>query len=648
MKRQDITSHSSRLAWSLVVALFVGALFQPLLHGSESPPNLITYKGYLTDSSGTPLDAAAPANHDIIFRIWDASTSGTTIWAEKQTVTVDAGVFSVILGQGSQNQSEPRPDLSDVFAGATASDRYIGLTVDSGTELEPRNRFLPASYAFLATRALEANTLLSGSTIEDGVTVQDSTVTPPGGFPSNYKQILSAQQGANDWNLIVNETDGALVWGDESPGDAEGPAEMSLDKAGNLTLEGGLTIGGDVTTVNVLASGDVNTSDTLVSTGGGLFVDNGTVIPTPSVGAFVPTLKRVYSATQGPYQWHTMMNQANGDLVWANNNADDGHQEMFLTPTGHLNVRTVVNSEGFIAGKTGFTVSDAAFTPPPGNSGTFVGTAKRIYSATRGVYNWHAMINEADGNLLWGDGQAGGGDAHSEMYLTPHGELVLDGSVQSNQGFLVNNPTHTPATRFGPPTPTEWKRILSATIGVNDWNIMMDNIPGQGNLIFADANNGEGPEEWEMVLHRGTGTLVTRGNVSSLSDRRLKKNIEDLGTGVLEKLTALRPVKYNWKRDGDNAPKDFGLIAQEVQELFPEVVSEVGVATGEFGDTLGISYNKMGVLAIGAIKELKERTDQEDLQLRQEITDLKEQNKSLNDQLLEMQSRLRALEKNLL
>ena len=56
---------------------------------------------------------------------------GTKLWTEQQTVTVNKGYFSVLLGEGSQFNSEANGALSLVFDGADASDRFIGLTVIS-------------------------------------------------------------------------------------------------------------------------------------------------------------------------------------------------------------------------------------------------------------------------------------------------------------------------------------------------------------------------------------------------------------------------------------------------------------------------------------------------------------------------------------
>ena len=146
----------------LTLALAVMALAvapQARAQANSNPPERLTYQGFLVDANGTALANTAPRNYDVIFRIYDRQSAGTLTWAEQQTVTVDKGYFSVLLGEGSQVGSEPRPSLSAVFAGTEASERYVGVTVKGmgagGTDLNilPRLRLLTSPYAFLARHA---------------------------------------------------------------------------------------------------------------------------------------------------------------------------------------------------------------------------------------------------------------------------------------------------------------------------------------------------------------------------------------------------------------------------------------------------------------------------------------------------------------
>ena len=68
--------------------------------------------------------------------------------------------------------------------------------------------------------------------------------------------------------------------------------------------------------------------------------------------------------------------------------------------------------------------------------------------------------------------------------------------------------------------------------------------------------------------------LYGNGTTSYTSDVRAKKNITTARDGYLEDLCDLRVVKYNWYTDDDDTPKEMGLIAQEVEQIFPSLVQD--------------------------------------------------------------------------
>ncbi len=147
-------------AWmGIVLAICLGALGLEVQAQTPNgfPPNLMTYQGYLVDANGNPLAPNNPINFTVVFRIYATSTGGSALWAESQTVTVDKGNFSVVLGEGGAQGSEPRPAISTVFTSSTASDLYIGITVNGlsggNTEILPRLRLLTSPYSFLARAA---------------------------------------------------------------------------------------------------------------------------------------------------------------------------------------------------------------------------------------------------------------------------------------------------------------------------------------------------------------------------------------------------------------------------------------------------------------------------------------------------------------
>ena len=154
MKKFHPSLRAAVAVCSSVLFLLVAAP-EARAQATANPPGKIAYQGFLTDVNGTPLGNTTPTNIPMVFRILSASSGGNLLWSSQQTVTLDKGHFSVLLGEGSQFSSEPfSPDLSAVFTGKDASDRYLEMSLGSPlTPISPRIQFLPGPYALLARSA---------------------------------------------------------------------------------------------------------------------------------------------------------------------------------------------------------------------------------------------------------------------------------------------------------------------------------------------------------------------------------------------------------------------------------------------------------------------------------------------------------------
>lgn len=114
---------------------------------------------------------------------------------------------------------------------------------------------------------------------------------------------------------------------------------------------------------------------------------------------------------------------------------------------------------------------------------------------------------------------------------------------------------------------------------------------------------------WRIEAAPETGTLDfflddvlkarinTSGVYSALSDRRMKEAIQELYP-ALPKVLKLRAKSYFFI-DNPRAERSLGFIAQEVGELFPELVE--GDPNGD--NTLSLDCSGFGVLAVKAIQE---------------------------------------------
>ena len=96
-----------------------------------------------------------------------------------------------------------------------------------------------------------------------------------------------------------------------------------------------------------------------------------------------------------------------------------------------------------------------------------------------------------------------------------------------------------------------------------------------------------------VVYFNGNATLS--GDLTINSDERLKENIQPLGS-TLDKLHQIEGKTYSLKKDEKHTPK-IGVLAQEVQAVFPELVTEGG------DGILSVNYQGLVPVLINAINE---------------------------------------------
>ena len=113
----------------------------------------------------------------------------------------------------------------------------------------------------------------------------------------------------------------------------------------------------------------------------------------------------------------------------------------------------------------------------------------------------------------------------------------------------------------------------------------------------SDAGAGPAPDVY--------ATVVADGFVSA-SDARLKTDVIEL-RGALDKVAQMRGVEYHWISRDMSQDTQIGVIAQEVQAVYPQLV-HAGA------EHLSVDYAKLTAVLIQAVKELKAQV--EDLKTR--------------------------------
>lgn len=106
------------------------------------------------------------------------------------------------------------------------------------------------------------------------------------------------------------------------------------------------------------------------------------------------------------------------------------------------------------------------------------------------------------------------------------------------------------------------------------------------------------------------GNLFVGGTITNPSDINLKDNIENLSLSLTlsEKIMSLNPVKYNYK--DDEKKEHFGLIAQDVEKLFPNLVNTISTPIGEEDVSFKtVNYLEIIPLLLLKIKDLQNQID---------------------------------------
>lgn len=139
-------------------------------------------------------------------------------------------------------------------------------------------------------------------------------------------------------------------------------------------------------------------------------------------------------------------------------------------------------------------------------------------------------------------------------------------------------------------------------------------------VVDASGNVGIGTVSPGQKL-QVAGNICASGTISVCSDGRFKKNVTEL-TDALDLVMQLRGVTFDWKREdfADHqfaAGRQVGFIAQEVERVLPQVVSQ-----GSDG-YLSVDYGRLMPALVEAVKELKREQDGEMKSLRAENADLK-------------------------
>jgi len=318
-----------------------------------------------------------------------------------------------------------------------------------------------------------------------------------------------------------------------------------------------------------------------------------------------------------PTQGHVLTVDGNGEAGFAaasgttiNNNSDD----RLITGTGTANT---INAEADLTfDGTSLKLTD--------HKNMYFGTGNdlRIWHDANNSYSQIAggqknlYIDGLTTYMRSGDGGGSGvenaivmnNNASVDLYYSGTKKFATDstGFYSTNYGdyIAVSSNGSTGSGRFG--YESNYKMYLQNTRGTGT-KVIFDN-DGKIRSQISDGSSIVDRFEVNVSGATVTGDLTASGFVDSSSDIKLKTNIKTIDN-ALDKVLQLRGAEYD-RIDRDNQ-HEIGVIAQEVEEVIPELVH---------GDeTKTVSYGNMVAVLIEAIKEQNEVINK----MKKEIEDLK-------------------------
>ena len=156
-------------------------------------------------------------------------------------------------------------------------------------------------------------------------------------------------------------------------------------------------------------------------------------------------------------------------------------------------------------------------------------------------------------------------------------------------------------------------------------------------VIIHEGDNGTNAN---IYRDRAFSITIFDANCTALSplassDRRLKTNIKNINPqDALNKVLRLQGVRYNWNTEkyphrlGFDDKPEIGLIAQDVQEVVPEVVDKAP------DGYLTLDYGKLAGLFVEAIKDVWQNITSN----KREIEELRQENRELKHELCQFSS----------
>ena len=142
------------------------------------------------------------------------------------------------------------------------------------------------------------------------------------------------------------------------------------------------------------------------------------------------------------------------------------------------------------------------------------------------------------------------------------------------------------------------KPVQTTLVSIYNAGLTIGNAAGDDTLTLKDSSNNIVCEMADAaVLTLQSTELLVNGSVTCASAARLKQNISTLRRGLSDVLQ-VRGVQWQWSSQPDNSRPAFGVVAQELQAMAPDM------ACADASGVLAVDYNGVLAMLLQSVKDL--------------------------------------------
>src|SRR5580704_2817567 len=559
--------------WLLLIcsAVSLSAQQAALAVANAVVPPVVKFSGVLTDVNNKPVTGTV----GVTFSLYKESEGGAPLWVETQNFTPDkTGHYSAMLGSAS-TQGLP----GSAFASGEA--RWLGVQAQGQTE-QPRTLLMSVPYAL---KALDAETVgglppsafvkAAAPRVASAANSNAPAAAITGtGTTNHITKWLSATKLGN--SNIFDSASGKVGIATTSPG-------ATLDVNGSAIVRDNATVNGNLTATGVVTGSSYQIGSNLFAWGSvsnfNAFLGFAGNTATTGTGNTANGVAALQTNTTGSNNTASGAYALDGNS--GSNNTVIGFQAIFGAGTGSFNTA--------LGALSGLTNDSSDMT---GTNNTFLGIGTAISTGTVSnatAIGANADVGESNALVLGSINGVNGATASTNVDIGTTAPLAaLDVAGGGGVHTFIGNPScgSFAGVGFGASGFVDCQNYSLVGDGTNTFiaaptgQILFRVDKNAYTAMFIGSSGAVGigtlsPDSSLSV--NGNADKTGGGSWGTFSDGRLKNLNGSFNTG-LSQVLKIHPVRYRYKVDNALGLHDFeehiGVVAQEVQKVIPEAVTE--------------------------------------------------------------------------